>query len=763
MSEKAVNAQQDRRIGWLDIARGIGVLLVLWGHIFRYGGRPSIVIFSFHMPLFYMISGYLFSPEKESDFTSFVRKRARSLLLPYLISCLLGLLVTLSVPSWRAELSLETIFNDVFYLGAPNCLHVGQVWFFLCLFFVEITAFSLYKLLHLRTISLAGKVLTIFLIAGIGVTLPAILPRYFVLGRLPWMLDTSIVALVFYLIGFFAKTSSLLQHVDEEMSRLAKIVLAVTALVLTAFISIKWLGWVNIGALIFSFPPLYFSCAILGSLGVMLLAMGIEKNSALQTMGRESLVLVVIHSFLIYILLAISSHYYGYEIILGENPPKAVALFGCIILAVVLSALGHIFTQARKKFANRTAERSFVIGTGSNSHGNLNCEDMAIQLAASYKSETENHCTISTSKHTRRNSTIELLRILCMLLVIAHHGVVHGGALGMEPCANKVLASFILPGGKIAFTCFVAISTWFLIDQQFKGSRFLRAWLEVLFYSVAMIAVSTVLGAHISARDWIGSVLPIGGNTHGFAAAYLAFYLLIPILSRISLNLTKNQVQWIIILGAYLQVFEKVLATYGMANLALHPFPSEILLFIFCYFISLYIKRWGFKILYSPIAMFAIFIVIWLIVFLLTWMSWSQNNQTVATFLSAFASDENSLLYLVGGFALFLAFQALPPLNSPIINLIASTTFGVLLIHDHGFFRYVLWNNIISAPTWWYSQHYLLHLAFVTVAVFTMCALVDYVRQRLLEPPVVDSRLFRSTAKRLDDIWARTPQPNNSN
>lgn len=462
---------------------------------------------------------------------------------------------------------------------------------------------------------------------------------------------------------------------------------------------------------------------------------------------------------------------YGYEIILGDNPPKAAALVGCIVLATVLGALAHALVWVRRKVASQEAAIPPSLEAGGNVCGAIGRKASSLQNPNAHKSGNRDCRAISepASRRPRRNSTIELLRILCMLLVIgmllviAHHGVVHGGSLGMDPCANKVLASLILPGGKIAFTCFVAISTWFLVDQQFKGSRFLRAWLEVLFYSVAMIAVSALLGAQVTARDWVGAFLPIGGNTHGFAAAYLAFYLLVPVLSRISPRQNRAQVLWIVIVGAYVQVFEKVLATYGMADLALHPFPSELLLFVLCYFVSLYIKRWGPSATRSAVAMFATTIVIWFAVFFLTWASWAQGSSTISTFLTAFASDESSLLYLVGGYSLFLAFRALPAFSNRVVNIVAGTTFGVLLIHDHGFFRYVLWSHIVSAPAWWYSHHYLLRLAAVSVAIFITCSLIDYARQKLLERPVVGSRAICSASERLDSVWAAMSQSHDDN
>lgn len=362
---------------------------------------------------------------------------------------------------------------------------------------------------------------------------------------------------------------------------------------------------------------------------------------------------------------------------------------------------------------------------------------------------------IELSKGTQigRNSTLELLRILCMLAVIAHHCVVHGGSMGMEPCANKYIASFILPLGKISFTCFVAISMWFLVDQKFKASRFLRAWFEVLFYSVLMMLPTIAWGGRVTAEDWIGSLLPIGGNTHGFAATYLAFYLLLPLLNKLVQGFTRRQTLWCLFVLGYVQVFEPILAQFGLANLALHPFVSEITLFGFCFFMALYLKRWAPRVTKSAIAMGAIVIAVWLLVFVITVQGWRVGgNWLVAS--SVLASGENSVLYLLGGFSLFLCFNSLPVFRSKLINLVAATTFGVLLIHDHGFFRYVLWGVIVQVPSWWYADNFFFLIMMWTIIVFSACAMIEYLRRRLIECPIMRLPIVAKVADLLDGIWA---------
>ncbi|WP_070155511.1 acyltransferase family protein [Sphingobium phenoxybenzoativorans] len=57
--ERAAAAQ---RYEWVDVARGIGIVAVVIGHVWS-RGLPHTLTYSFHMPLFFLLSGYLFRPK----------------------------------------------------------------------------------------------------------------------------------------------------------------------------------------------------------------------------------------------------------------------------------------------------------------------------------------------------------------------------------------------------------------------------------------------------------------------------------------------------------------------------------------------------------------------------------------------------------------------------------------------------------------------------------------------------------------------------
>lgn len=69
-----------KRIEWLDMAKGYGTLLVILAHL-KQSSIPGWWIYTFHMPLFFFLSGYVFYVP--DSFSAFVKKKCKAILLPY--------------------------------------------------------------------------------------------------------------------------------------------------------------------------------------------------------------------------------------------------------------------------------------------------------------------------------------------------------------------------------------------------------------------------------------------------------------------------------------------------------------------------------------------------------------------------------------------------------------------------------------------------------------------------------------------------------
>lgn len=82
---------EKKRIDYLDIAKGIGIILVLVGHISK-NDEINRFLYLFHMPLFFIISGMLY---KEKN--NFCKKKIRNLIIPYFCFAIISYLYWLII------------------------------------------------------------------------------------------------------------------------------------------------------------------------------------------------------------------------------------------------------------------------------------------------------------------------------------------------------------------------------------------------------------------------------------------------------------------------------------------------------------------------------------------------------------------------------------------------------------------------------------------------------------------------------------------
>lgn len=355
---------------------------------------------------------------------------------------------------------------------------------------------------------------------------------------------------------------------------------------------------------------------------------------------------------------------------------------------------------------------------------------------------------INQKKYAKRESNIELLRIICMAMIIAHHCVIHGGAINMEYCSNKILAMWLVPGGKVGFTCFLAISTWFLVDAKFTTKRFAKIWLQVFFYSVVFAFISLCISGTLSIGNLIPSFLPIAGNSHGFAASYLLLYLLLPFLQKLTETLNKVKSRMLLMILFYAQILSQIIGYFiGYTQ----PFTSELLLFVFCYVLSFNLKRWPINVQGDKVTCGLIFVGIWVMLVEILLLQANGACGEILSMISALTCDESSLLYIVAGYALFFFFKNVTVNKNTVINFVASTTFGILLIHDHNYFRTILWNNILKCSSWYYDKYFFLHVIMFTIDIFIICGIIDYLRQIFIERQIMKLNKISTICTRMDD------------
>lgn len=125
------NNHQVGRIAYLDVAKFIGLALVCFCHIPFPEGKFHIWVYSFHMPLFFLVSGIFFSTDK---FT--IGKNAKQLLVPFLFFNFLACVISICIGFLASgELKIMKVSID-FFLESHYV--IGPSWFLVSLFIIRI-------------------------------------------------------------------------------------------------------------------------------------------------------------------------------------------------------------------------------------------------------------------------------------------------------------------------------------------------------------------------------------------------------------------------------------------------------------------------------------------------------------------------------------------------------------------------------------------------------------------------------------------------
>lgn len=201
--------QLTHRIQWIDVLKGIGIILLVFSHLVPDGfvGDTSLdkslvigYLYSFHMPLFFFASGITFNYRKHTFFPRFVWSRVKSILIPYatLYAC------SLLYFGWMHWKGIVGVLDPMVVLKAflyADGNHLGilnmSLWFLPCLFLAQILAYFPIKYAKDNNFIL---ILSWFSISLIG----AYLSKLDTHG-LPWTAGAAINAASLIILGYLFK------------------------------------------------------------------------------------------------------------------------------------------------------------------------------------------------------------------------------------------------------------------------------------------------------------------------------------------------------------------------------------------------------------------------------------------------------------------------------------------------------------------------------------------------------------------------------
>ena len=333
----------------------------------------------------------------------------------------------------------------------------------------------------------------------------------------------------------------------------------------------------------------------------------------------------------------------------------------------------------------------------------------------------------------KRESNIDCLRIISMLMVVCLHFFSHGGlSSALTPSLNWAAGNLLLAACFVAVNCFVIISGYYLCTSQFKLKKLANIWLQVFVYSVVCCIIVSVATGSFSLKELIKSAMTVTMRQYWFVTAYLLLYVVSPFLNCAirAMNRKTHLLCCCTLLGIFSVLHNIIyISDFGGVNGG-YSFLWFCVLYIVAAYVRLYIKKdsFGWK---KPLFCYLICIAVVAGERIAAYYITPYIFGRVA--LTSLFYSNNSIPLVLASFSLFQFFRAVDIQNkvfSKLIGVLSPLAFGVYLIHDNRFVRPLLWGFI--EPTRFADSPLLIPVVIAgTIAIFTVCCAVEWLRQLL--------------------------------
>lgn len=275
------------RIKWIDSAKGLAMICVVLGHMSI--GWMDDIVFAFHMPIFFVLSGYMMGMRHHTVNGEYVQNKFRSLMKPYFITCFCIICMdvinnNLLLDDARTEVVTNIIANDLirgfFASGTIDTFggvqlpgRIGAIWFLPAMFFsVVVSQYMINRFDMKRQFAVAGLLLSL-----------GIISRDFI--WLPFSIQAACSAVIFIIIGYYMK--------DALFVRI-KLWIALPVLVLG--IILKY-SHIYIVTAYYEDPLFSIITAVAGIAVIVWIAKRIENFRLINYIGKHSLIFLCVHLF----------------------------------------------------------------------------------------------------------------------------------------------------------------------------------------------------------------------------------------------------------------------------------------------------------------------------------------------------------------------------------------------------------------------------------------------------------------------------------
>lgn len=346
---------------------------------------------------------------------------------------------------------------------------------------------------------------------------------------------------------------------------------------------------------------------------------------------------------------------------------------------------------------------------------------------------------------SKRHSGIDLMRIVCMLIIVLYHIQGHGGLAyntQLSP-VNRVLIISLQSVYQAAIDGFALISGYVGYKSRHRYSSLVTLWLRVMFYSVGITGIVWLLSpASVSRAEIRDSFLPLLTGKYWYFTAYAGCFVIAPLIRAAMTQLSRKEA-FVSLCGLF---FVFSFLPYLLRN---DPFltlsGNHALWLALLYALGAYVSKYApFDRLSTPklSMLFAAAAVIQMSAgFILQQISHLFTGKE--TTLWYFICHDSPTTLILSTLALALFSRIKLSIGNPVFRFLSLSSFSVYLIHDHPVIRRCM---IIPLGSWLAQLPSALVIPAIFasgMSIYLICSLIDALREALFRFLRIQSRLSR--------------------
>ena len=291
---------------------------MVFGHCYSSENPVLVVIYAFHMPLFFIVSGMLYADKWQEKVILNIQKICIRLLVPYVFY---ETLFTLFIAILQRSQNLFGNIWDRWISAVLPLIGVTVTWFLPCQLFVVIFSALIMKVTHIRKYK-TGAIIFLFIFA-IGLFIPVYNRYLIVLWRV-------FIGMGFFAVGYYGKSL---------FSKKANVIITIVSLGIFVFLA-YWNGMVSLVDMRFSDPILYVINGILGSYVLYQVCLLMKTNriaDLFNYLGKNTAVILCTHMFVVEIIRLLD--YKLFNNILSRLGIYEGFVFGMLVLAIMCAVI----------------------------------------------------------------------------------------------------------------------------------------------------------------------------------------------------------------------------------------------------------------------------------------------------------------------------------------------------------------------------------------------------------------------------------------